>query len=52
MIPNAILSLLDKVIAGSCQIVRPFRNNEAQAFTRQLTTFFVVPWRAATVWRR
>ena len=34
---------LDKVIAGSCQIVCPPRNNEAQAF-RNLTTFFVAPW--------
>ena len=32
------------VIAGSCQIVRPPRNNEAQAFACQLTTFFLAPW--------
>ena len=26
------------------QILRPPRNNEAQAFTCQLTTFFIAPW--------
>ena len=41
---HLIVSRLDKVIAGSCQIVRPSRNNEAQAFCCQLTTFFVAPW--------
>ena len=46
MIPerHLVIAKLDKVIAGSCQIVRPPRNNEAQAFTCQLTTFFVAPW--------
>jgi ribosomal protein S18 acetylase RimI-like enzyme len=46
MIPerHLILAKLDKVIAGSCQILRPPRNNEAQAFTCQLTTFFLAPW--------
>ena len=46
MIPerHLVVAKLDKVIAGSCQIVRPPRNNEAQAFTCQLTTFFVAPW--------
>ena len=46
MIPerHLIVARLDKVIAGSCQIVSPPRNNEAQAFTCQLTTFFVAPW--------
>ncbi|MGB2252102.1 MAG: GNAT family N-acetyltransferase, partial [Candidatus Puniceispirillaceae bacterium] len=43
MIPDRhlILARLDKVIAGSCQIVRPPKNNEAQKFSCQLTTFFV-----------
>lgn len=46
MIPerHLIIARLDKVIAGSCQIVRPPRNNEAQKFLCQLTTFFVAPW--------
>ncbi|MDB2325417.1 GNAT family N-acetyltransferase [Alphaproteobacteria bacterium] len=46
MIPDRhlIVAQLDKVIAGSCQILRPARNNEAQAFTCQLTTFFIAPW--------
>ena len=46
MIPERylIIARLDKVIAGSCQIVRPPKNNEAQKFVCQLTTFFVTPW--------
>ena len=35
---------LDGVIAGSCQIHRPPRNNEAQSFACSLTTSFVAPW--------
>lgn len=35
---------LDGVIAGSCQIQRPARNNEAQSFNCSLTTTFVAPW--------
>ena len=35
---------LDGTIAGSAQLVRPPRNNEAQILTAQLTTFFVAPW--------
>lgn len=35
---------LDGVIAGSAQLVRPSRNNEAQAHTAQITTVFVAPW--------
>jgi hypothetical protein len=46
MIPERylIIARLDKVIGGSCQIVRPPKNNEAQKFACQLTTFFVAPW--------
>jgi ribosomal protein S18 acetylase RimI-like enzyme len=46
MIPerHLIVARLDKVIAGSCQILRPPRNNEAQKFSCQLNTFFVAPW--------
>ncbi len=35
---------LDGVIAGSAQLVRPPRNNEAQAYVGQLTPSFVAPW--------
>jgi ribosomal protein S18 acetylase RimI-like enzyme len=35
---------LDGVVAGSAQLVRPPPNNEAQAFSATLTTFFVAPW--------
>ncbi len=35
---------LDRTIAGSAQLVRPPRNNEAQGFVGQLTTSFVAPW--------
>lgn len=35
---------LDGVIAGSVQLQRAPRNNEAQAFVGQLTTFFLAPW--------
>jgi ribosomal protein S18 acetylase RimI-like enzyme len=35
---------LDGTVAGSAQLQRPPRNNEAQAYTGQLTTFFLAPW--------
>src|SRR3546814_16151385 len=35
---------LDGTIAGSAQLVRPPRNNEAQSLTAHLPTFFVAPW--------
>jgi len=35
---------LDGTIAGSAVLVRPPRNNEAQAFAGQLTGMFVAPW--------
>jgi ribosomal protein S18 acetylase RimI-like enzyme len=35
---------LDGVIGGSAQLVRPTRNNEAQAHAVNLTTSFVAPW--------
>jgi ribosomal protein S18 acetylase RimI-like enzyme len=34
---------LDDVIVGSVQLIRPPRNNEAQAFSAQLTSLFVAP---------
>ena len=39
-----LVGRLDGVIAGSCQILRPTRNNEAQSFACNLTTNFVAPW--------
>ncbi|MFQ5773794.1 MAG: GNAT family N-acetyltransferase [Kiloniellaceae bacterium] len=35
---------LDQTIAGSAQLVRAPRNNEAQAYLGQLTTSFIAPW--------
>ena len=35
---------VDGTIAGSAQLQRPPKNNEAQALTGQLTTFFLAPW--------
>ena len=35
---------LDGTIAGSAQLLRPTRNNEAQALCGWLTTFFIAPW--------
>jgi ribosomal protein S18 acetylase RimI-like enzyme len=35
---------VDGVIAGSAQLVRPPRNNEAQAMAVQITTAFIAPW--------
>jgi RimJ/RimL family protein N-acetyltransferase len=35
---------MDGVIAGSIQLVRPPRNNEAQAMAVQATTAFLAPW--------
>ncbi len=46
LVPERMLFVgrLDGVIAGSVQLVRPPRNNEAQAFAVTLTTDFVAPW--------
>ena len=35
---------LDGVICGTCQLMKPPPNNEAQGFAVQLTTNFVAPW--------
>ena len=45
LVPDRALFVarLDGVIAGSAQLVRPTRNNEAQAHSAQLTTSFVAP---------
>ena len=41
---DLFIGRLDGIIAGSCQILRPTRNNEAQSFACNLTTHFVTPW--------
>jgi ribosomal protein S18 acetylase RimI-like enzyme len=35
---------LDGVIGGSAQLIRPTKNNEAQAHAATLTASFVAPW--------
>ncbi len=35
---------LDGMVVGSCQLVRPPRNNEAQAFAAQLTHAYIAPY--------
>lgn len=46
LIPERILFIgrLDGIVAGSAQLVKPPRNNEAQAHAATLTTAFVAPW--------
>lgn len=41
---DLLVARLDDVIAGSAQLQRAPRNNEAQALVGQLSTFFVAPW--------
>ena len=41
---DLFVARLDGVIAGSAQLKRTPKNNEAQALTGQLTTFFMAPW--------
>jgi ribosomal protein S18 acetylase RimI-like enzyme len=38
---------LDGVVCGSAQLLRPHRNNEAQAHTATLISAFVAPWARA-----
>lgn len=44
--PSRILLVarLDGVICGTCQLLKPPPNNEAQRLSVQLTTNFVAPW--------
>lgn len=46
VMPSRILFVarLDNVICGTCQLVLPPPNNEAQSHSVQLTTNFVAPW--------
>ena len=41
---SVFLGRLDGVAVGSAQLVRPSKNNEAQALSVTLTTNFVAPW--------
>lgn len=38
------LARLDGVVCGTCQLIRPTQNNEAQKHAAQLTGLFVTPW--------
>jgi len=44
--PSRILlaAKLDGVICGTCQLIKPVPNNEAQAHITHLTTHFIAPW--------
>jgi ribosomal protein S18 acetylase RimI-like enzyme len=46
LIPDRMLVVgrLDGVIAGTAQLLRPAKNNEAQARSATMTTHFVAPW--------
>jgi ribosomal protein S18 acetylase RimI-like enzyme len=41
---RVVVGRLDRVVAGSVQLTRAPRNNEAQAFAGTLTAAFVAPW--------
>lgn len=41
---DLFVARLDGAIAGTAQLIRFPPNNQAQAFSAQLTTFFVAPW--------
>ncbi len=41
---DLFVARLDGVICGTCQLLKPPINNEAQSFAVQLTTNFVTPW--------
>ncbi len=45
---DLFVARLDGVIAGSAQLKRTPKNNEAQVLAAQLTTFFMAPWAAST----
>ena len=46
LIPERILIIgkLDNIVAGSAQLIKPAKNNEAQAHSCILSTFFFAPW--------
>jgi ribosomal protein S18 acetylase RimI-like enzyme len=35
---------LDGVVCGAAQLIRPAKNNEAQAYVAHITGFFISPW--------
>jgi GNAT superfamily N-acetyltransferase len=39
-----IVGKLDSIVAGSVQLIKPAKNNEAQAHSCLLSTFFFAPW--------
>ena len=39
-----IVGKLDSVVAGSAQLIKPTKNNEAQSHSCLLSTFFFAPW--------
>jgi ribosomal protein S18 acetylase RimI-like enzyme len=41
---SLFVARLDGTICGSAQLLRPSRNNEAQAFAAQLQSAFIAPW--------
>lgn len=41
---DLFVARMDGVICGTCQLLKPPVNNEAQGFAVQLTTNFVAPW--------
>lgn len=41
---SLFVARMDGVIVGAAQLVRPPRNNEAQAFSAQLMHFFIAPY--------
>lgn len=41
---DLFIGRLDGRVAGSAQLIRPAKNNEAQAFAATITTNFVSPW--------
>ena len=46
LIPERVLIIgkLDSVVAGSVQLIKPAKNNEAQSHSCLLSTFFFAPW--------
>ncbi len=46
LVPERALFIgrVDGRIAGSAQLIRPAKNNEAQSFAASITTNFVAPW--------
>ncbi len=41
---DLFIGRLDGRVAGSAQLIRPAKNNEAQSFAATITTNFVTPW--------